>query len=76
LAAGLCPDPLEEHSASAVPLTAIDGRGMEHSLSEIMRRCVAGTGREEQVRWLGEMGSENRGSWRENVFKPIIARVF
>ena len=35
LAAGVRPDPLEEHSASSEPLTAISGQGMEHSLAGI-----------------------------------------
>jgi len=29
------PDPLEEHSASPEPLTAIGGQGMEHSLAGV-----------------------------------------
>ena len=35
LAAGLRPDPLEEHSDSPEPLTAIGGQGMEYYLAGI-----------------------------------------
>ena len=35
-------------------LTAIDGHGMEHSLAGIRGRYVAGTGREEQGKVVGE----------------------
>ena len=61
LAIGLRPDPLEEHSASPEPLTAIGGQGIEHSLAGIRGRCVDWTGREEQSRvvweeWGGRIG--------------------
>src|SRR5208282_4041103 len=61
LAIGLRPDPLEVHSASPEPLTAIGGQGIEHSLAGFRGRCVAWTGTEEQSRvvweeWEGRTG--------------------
>ena len=62
---------LEEHSASAVPLTAIGGQGMEHSLSGIRGRCVARTGREEQSKVVGVLGRNGEGEQGERTGKCI-----
>ena len=40
------------------------------------RRCVAGTGREEQGKVVGSNGKGEQGCGRENVFKPTIVRDF
>jgi hypothetical protein len=56
LAAGLRPEPLEEHNASPESLTAIDGHGMEHSLAGIRSAVWLGLVGQSRVRCLGRNG--------------------
>ena len=56
LAAGLRPEPQEEHSAFPESLTAIDGHGMENFLAGIRSALWLGLVKKSRVRCLGRNG--------------------
>jgi len=72
LAAGLRPEPPEEHSASPESLTAIDCHGMEHTLAGIRGAVWLGLIGKSSVGGWGGMRWENRGAGEKMYSNPPL----